>query len=264
MQDELVHILMIGDIVGRVGREVTKCMLPQIKKKMRIDLTIANAENAAGGFGLTPKIAEELFCAGVDLLTSGNHIWRKKEVYELLEEEERVLRPFNYPLGAPGRGSIVVKTKEAEVGVVNLCGRVFVQELDCPFKAAKEAIRELKRLTPCIIVDMHAEVTSEKVAMGWFLDGEVSAVLGTHTHIQTADERILPKGTAYITDVGMTGPRDSVIGIKKEAALRRFTTQIPVRFEVAKGVGQFCAVWLKVDKNSGCAKDILRIQKMVH
>lgn len=263
MHDEYLHILMIGDVVGRTGREVIKNILSQIKREFPIDLIIANAENAAGGFGLTPKVAEELFSFGIDVLTSGNHIWRKKEVFQLLEENERVLRPFNYPQGAPGRGSVVVNVNEIKVGVINLCGRVFVQELECPFKAAKQAIREIKRFTPCIIVDMHAEVTSEKVAMGWFLDGEVSAVLGTHTHIQTADERILPKGTAYITDVGMTGPRDSVIGMKKELALRRFISQIPVRLEVAKGVGQFCAIWLKVDKKSGCAKDILRIQKIL-
>ena len=210
-------------------------LLPGIIEEHRIDFVVANCENAAAGFGVTAEIVEDLYASHIDVLTSGNHIWDKKEVMTFVDDYETLLRPANYPEGAPGRGSVLVPTPDGfPVGVINLAGRVFMQPLDCPFRTAEREIEKLKKKTRMIIVDMHAEATSEKIAMGWYLDGRVTAVLGTHTHVQTADERILPEGTAYITDVGMTGPFDSVIGIKKESILQRFLLQIPNKFDVAK------------------------------
>ncbi|MCQ9208288.1 MAG: TIGR00282 family metallophosphoesterase [Omnitrophica bacterium] len=257
-----MKILFIGDIVGSPGREAIDRLLPGLKKKYKIDLSIANAENTAGGSGITPKIAEELFGFGLDALTSGDHIWKRKEILELLDSEMRIFRPANYPKGAPGRGYGVIKTKKTKpVGVINLEGRVFMSSLDCPFKRAQEAVEELKKETQIILVDMHAEATSEKIALGWFLDGTVSAVLGTHTHVQTADEQILPAGTAYITDLGMTGPYDSVIGRKKEQILTRFLTQMPVRFEMAQDKVELHGVVLDIDEKTGKARSIERIQE---
>lgn len=250
---------MIGDVVGRLGRRIISNLLPELKKKHDLDFVIANAENAAGGFGLTQKIANELFESGIDVLTSGNHIWSKKEIYELLEEDGRILRPLNYPSGVPGQGSILLKGHNGTLAVVNLCGRVFLANIDCPFRAIMGKIDEIVPRTRCIFVDMHAEVTSEKIAMGYFLDGKVSAVVGTHTHVQTADEIILPGGTAYITDVGMTGPRDSVIGMKKNIILKRFLTSMPLRLDVAKGNGLFSGVIVHIDEKTGQA---LRIERL--
>jgi len=211
-------------------------LLPGIIEEHRIDFVVANCENAAAGFGVTAEIVEELYASHIDVLTSGNHIWDKKEVMAFVDDYEALLRPANYPEGAPGRGSVVIPTSGGfPIGVINLAGRVFMNPLDCPFRTAEREIEKLKKKTRIIIVDMHAEATSEKIAMGWYLDGRVTAVLGTHTHVQTADERILPEGTAYITDVGMTGPFDSVIGIRKESILQRFLLQIPNKFDVAKG-----------------------------
>ena len=208
-----MKILFIGDIVGSPGREAIKNLLPELKKDYGLDFVIANAENAAGGSGITAKVAEELFDYGVDVLTSGDHIWKKREIFEIINQEERILRPLNFPSGAPGRGYGVFKVKGGlKVGVINVNGRVFMDALECPFKTTRAARDELAKETNIIIVDIHAEATSEKVALGWYLDGKVSAVLGTHTHIQTAVERILPEGTAFLTDAGMTGPYDSVIG----------------------------------------------------
>ena len=256
-----MKILFIGDIVGSPGRLAVKELLPRITKRKRIDFVIANAENVAGGSGITPPLADELFGYGVDVLTSGDHIWKRKEIVEKLESDSRITRPANYPKEAPGLGSTVVKSKSgAKVGVVNLIGRVFMESVECPFKVAKEHIAKLKD-TKIIIVDMHAEATSEKIALGWYLDGTVSAILGTHTHIQTADEKILPNGTAYITDAGMTGPYDSVIGRKKEQVLSRFITQIPVRFEMAEGDVQLHGVVVDVDEDTGKARSIKRIQE---
>jgi metallophosphoesterase (TIGR00282 family) len=215
-----MKILFIGDII----------------EERRIDLVVANCENAAAGFGITAEIAEELYAAHIHILTSGNHIWDKKEIMEFVDDNPNLLRPANYPEGAPGRGSAVIHTLGGiPVGVLNLAGRVFMHPIDCPFRTADREIEKLRKKARVIIVDMHAETTSEKIAMGWHLDGRVTAVLGTHTHVQTADERILPGGTAYITDVGMTGPFDSVIGINKENILKRFLLQIPNKFDVAKG-----------------------------
>jgi hypothetical protein len=257
-----MKILFIGDIVGSPGREAVAKLVPQLKKEHSLDFVIANAENAAGGSGITPAVAGELFNSGIDVLTSGDHIWKKREIFEIIREEERILRPLNFPAGAPGRGVAVFSTKkDVKVGVVNVQGRVFMEALECPFRTTSEAVEELAKTTKVIIVDIHAEATSEKVALGWYLDGKVSAVLGTHTHIQTADEKILAKGTAYITDVGMTGPLDSVIGRRVEDVLERFLSCVPIRFEVAQGNVQLHGVVLDIDENSGRARAITRIQE---
>jgi len=257
-----MKILFIGDIVGSPGRRAVSKLLPGLKEEHSLDFVIANAENASGGSGIVPKVADELFDSGVDVLTSGDHIWKKKEIFELINHEKRVLRPVNFPSLAPGRGSDVFKTKGAKlVGVINVNGRVFMEALESPFKRTLEAQEEIIQKTKIIIVDIHAEATSEKVALGWYLDGKVSAVLGTHTHIQTADERILPQGTAYLTDVGMCGPYDSVIGRNVDNVLERFLTGVPVRFEVADKNIQLHGVVLDIDEATGKAKSIVRIQK---
>ncbi|MDD4013023.1 MAG: TIGR00282 family metallophosphoesterase [Candidatus Omnitrophica bacterium] len=258
----MLKILFIGDIVGKPGRTAVLKILPALRREEKIDLVVANAENAAGGSGITQPIADELFSAGVDVLTSGDHIWKKPEIYPYLEETDKVLRPANYPAGAPGKGAVLVKTGDkGDVGVINLLGRVFMDAVDCPFVSAKCEVEKLKKKTNVIVVDFHAEATSEKVAMGYFLDGVVSAVIGTHTHVQTADERILPNGTAYLTDTGMTGPFDSVIGRKKENIIERFVTQRPTRFEVASGDEQMHGVMVEIDQDSGKAVRIERVQK---
>jgi len=257
-----MNILFIGDVVGKPGREVIKKLLPGLKKEYNLQFVIANAENAAGGSGITEPVAGELFDVGVDCLTSGDHIWKKREIFEYIIREERILRPLNFPSGAPGSGFNVFKTKEGiKVGVANVNGRVFMEPLECPFRSTIQAAQELYKETKIIIVDIHAEATSEKVALGWYLDGKVSAVLGTHTHIQTADERILPKGSAYITDAGMTGAYDSVIGRRVEDVLERFLTAIPIRFEVAQGNVQLHGVVMDINEKSGKAESIIRIQK---
>ena len=259
-----MKILFIGDIVGAPGREAIKKLVAPLKQDLQIDFVIANAENASGGSGITTKVASELFAAGADVLTSGDHIWKKPEIFELINQEERILRPLNFPSGAPGRGAGVFKAKNGtKVGVLNVNGRVFMEALECPFKAALKAAEELAKETKIIIVDIHAEATSEKVALGWYLDGKVSAILGTHTHIQTADEKILPKGTAYITDVGMTGPYDSVIGRRVEDGLTRFLSSIPVKFEVAQENIQLHGALVEIDEKTGKAISILRIQKKI-
>jgi metallophosphoesterase (TIGR00282 family) len=257
-----MNILFIGDIVGGPGREAIRKLLPELKKEHRLDFVIANAENAAGGSGVTAEVMEELCGAGVDVITSGDHIWKKKEIFELIKSQERILRPLNFPPSAPGRGFGVFKNSSGiKVGVINVNGRVFMDALECPFRTTLNAAEIIAKETKIIIVDIHAEATSEKVALGWYLDGKVSAVLGTHTHIQTADERILPAGTAYLTDAGMTGPYDSVIGRKIDDVLERFLTSIPVRFEVATSNIQLHGAVLDIDQNTGRAKSIIRIQK---
>jgi len=259
-----MKILFIGDIVGSPGREAVRNLLPELKKEFALDFVIANAENAAGGSGITPKVAEELFASGCDVLTSGDHIWKKKDIFELINAEERILRPGNFPAGAAGRGANVYKTKSgAKVGVINVNGRVFMQALECPFRTTLAAWQELSRETKVIIVDIHAEATSEKVALGWYMDGKASAVLGTHTHIQTADERILPDGTAYLTDAGMTGPYDSVIGRRVEDVLERFLSCVPVKFEVAEENVQLAGAVVDVDESTGRARSIVRVQRKV-
>jgi len=257
-----MKILFIGDIVGNPGREAVKKLVPELSKEHALDFVIANAENAAGGSGITPKIAMELFDSGIDVLTSGDHIWKKREILEIIDNDARILRPINFPSGARGRGSAVFSAKSGiKVGVINVQGRVFMEPLDCPFKTTRRAQEELAKETKIIIIDIHAEATSEKIALSWYLDGLVSAVLGTHTHVQTADERILPKGSAYITDVGMSGPLDSVIGRRVEDVLERFLTAVPTRFEVADTNIQLQGVILDIDENSGQARSIIRIQR---
>ncbi|MBM3245735.1 MAG: TIGR00282 family metallophosphoesterase [Candidatus Omnitrophica bacterium] len=257
-----MNILFIGDIVGSPGREAIKKLLPGLKKEFNLDFSIANAENAAGGSGITPQVAEELFAGGLDVLTSGDHIWKKREVLEIINQEDRILRPVNFPAGAPGQGWGLFKAANGlKIGVVNAQGRVFLEALECPFRGTRQAQEALVKDTKVIIVDIHAEATSEKVALGWYLDGLVSAVLGTHTHVQTADERILPQGTAYITDVGMTGPLDSVIGRKVEDVLERFLTSVPKRFEVATENIQLQGAVLDINEDTGKARAIVRIQK---
>jgi metallophosphoesterase (TIGR00282 family) len=256
-----MKVLFIGDIIGKPGRKAVKEGLPDLISKLKIDFVIANAENAAGGFGVTKSIGEEIFSLGVDVLTSGNHVWDKKEAVTYIVKENRLLRPANYPAGVPGFGAIVMKAASGEkIGILNLSGRVFMNPLDCPFKTAQKELPMLKEQANVIIVDFHAEATSEKSAMGWFLDGEVSAVVGTHTHVQTADEKILPKGTAFISDVGMTGPVDSIIGVKKEQIINKFLTNIPVRFETAKGEALLSCVVLEINAKTGVSTSIQRLQ----
>jgi 2',3'-cyclic-nucleotide 2'-phosphodiesterase len=256
-----MRILFIGDIVGKAGRQAIEEVLEEVVAEYKIEFTIANGENAAGGMGITPSIAVEILDQGVDVLTSGNHIWAKKEIVPFLDEESRILRPANYPPKVPGRGSGIFHTRNGQrLGVLNLEGRVFMKHLDCPFRVGEKEVELLRKETDIILVDFHAEATSEKMAMGWFLDGKVSAVLGTHTHVQTSDERILDEGTAYISDVGMTGPMDSVIGIRKEIALERLLTQIPWKFDVAKEAIELQGVVIDVDSKTGRSRSIQRIK----
>jgi hypothetical protein len=250
---------MIGDIVGRAGRRAVKDCLPSLKTNYAIDFAIANGENAAGGNGITKSIAKELFSFGVDMMTMGNHVWNQKEIFDYLPKENRIIRPANYPPGTPGNGYNIYSVNGIKVAVINISGRVFMPEMDCPFRKVDEILSEIKDESKIVLVDFHAEATSEKVAMGWHLNNRATAVVGTHTHVQTADERILPGGTAYITDIGMCGPRDSVIGVQKEIILRKFKTGLPQRFEVANTDYQFNAVLITIDDLTGAATDIIRI-----
>ena len=257
-----MNILFIGDIVARAGREMLHEHLKSIQEQYAIDFTISNCENAAAGFGVTPKIADELLGLGVDVLTSGNHVWDKKKVLPYLDAQSRILRPTNYPPPNPGHGSVVVETASGEpVAVVNVQGLSFMPPIDDPFRAVDRELAQIPDHTRVVVVDMHAEATAEKVAMGWYLDGRVSAILGTHTHVPTADERVLPEGTAYQTDVGMTGPFDSVIGMTRESVMERFHKQIPVRFEPATDDAQLNAVMIDVDSETGKARSIQRVRR---
>jgi metallophosphoesterase (TIGR00282 family) len=256
----VVRILFIGDIVGRPGRELVRRGLAPLCDYHQVDLVIANAENAAAGFGVTREIGDQLLEWGVDVMTSGNHIWDKKEAIDYIGAEPRLLRPANFPSGVPGNGRYLARARNGvSVGVVNVMGRVFMLNIDDPFAVVLRQIEELRERARIIFVDFHAEATSEKIAMGWHLDGRVSAVVGTHTHVQTADDRILPKGTAYLTDVGMTGPHDSIIGVEIEAALGRFLTAMPTRFETATGNPRLNAVIVEADEQTGRATEIERL-----
>jgi metallophosphoesterase (TIGR00282 family) len=256
-----VKVLFIGDIFGEPGRRALARAVPRLVGQRQIDIVIGNGENSAGGFGITPELAEELFDLGLAVITTGNHAWDKREILDYFPREPRLLRPANYPDGVPGHGSVVVESAGGEkLGVLQLMGRAYMPTLDCPFQVAKKELAALKKRTAAVIVDMHAEATSEKMAMGHYLDGEVVAVVGTHTHVQTADDQILPKGTAYLTDIGMTGPLHSVIGVKKELAIEKFLTGMPRRFEVASGPSVFCAVLLELDARLGKALSIERIR----
>jgi len=255
-----MRILFIGDIVGRPGRQLVKTGLAAMVSRHDVDFVIANAENSAAGFGITRDIGEELLDVGVDVMTSGNHIWDKREALDYIGVEPRLLRPANYPAGAPGNGSYLARTRAGQsVGVVNVMGRVFMLNIDDPFAVVLREIEALRQRTRVVFVDFHAEATSEKIAMGWHLDGKVTAVVGTHTHVQTADERILPKGTAYLTDVGMTGPHDSIIGVEIEPALNRFLNALPSRFETATANPRLNAVLVDADDRTGLATDIERL-----
>lgn len=255
-----MRLLFIGDIVSKPGRHIIKKNLPLLKEKYKLDFVIANAENAAGGNGLTAQIANELFDYGINFITMGNHTWDKKELIHYIENEEKIIRPLNYPSGTPGRGFKTLVKNNINITIVNIQGRIYMQPIDCPFRAMDIVLDKVSLDSSIIIVDFHAEATSEKVAMGYYLDGKVSAVLGTHTHIQTADDKILPNGTAYITDVGMTGPYESVLGIKKENIISRFINQMPNRFEIATGASQLNGIFLEINDVTGKALKIERIQ----
>jgi hypothetical protein len=256
----MATIVFIGDICGQPGRRAVRELLPAIKREYRPTLVVANGENAAGGMGITPEVADELLFSGVDILTSGNHIWKKRAIVPYLESSQQLLRPANYPPGAPGKGVQIVESEEEQAVVINLQGRVFMPPLDCPFRTCRDILDNLPQGINIRIVDFHAEATSEKQAMGWFLDGRVSLVIGTHTHVQTADERILPAGTGYITDAGMTGAQSSVIGMDKEVALRRLIEGVPEQFVVAKRGIEFQGVVADIEPFTGKCNHLSRLK----
>jgi len=256
-----MKILFIGDVVGRLGRKTVQALLPALRQETEAHVVVINGENSAGGRGLTLATADELFAAGVDVITSGNHVWEMREIYPILDSESPILRPLNYPPGVPGRGLLITHG----AAFINLQGRTFMgADADCPFRAADKALEGLKD-APVIIVDIHAEATSEKVALAWYLDGRVSAVIGTHTHVATADARVLPKGTAFVTDAGMVGPRDSILGVAVKPVIQRFLTQLPLRFApVEKGPAIFNSVLVDVDEPNGRAQSIVRIDREIN
>ena len=256
----IIRLLALGDIVGKPGREVIAKRLPELREKEKIDFAIGNGENVAGGNGLTPDLAEKLFASGMDCLTNGDHVWNKRELIPAIQKDKRLLRPANYPEEQPGRGWAVYETPKGPVGVLNLQGRVFMgTPASCPFKMAEKAFQELAARTKVIAVDMHAEATSEKIAMGRFLDGRASCVFGTHTHVQTSDEQVFPKGTGYITELGMTGPYDSILGRCVEPVLAKFVTGMPHPFEVAEGDPRMSGCLFTVDAGTGRALEVKRI-----
>ena len=255
-----MNILFIGDIIGRPGRELIRKGLRGVVERHQVDFVIANAENSAAGFGITKDVGDSLLEMGVDVMTSGNHIWDKREALDYIAAEPRLLRPANYPAGVPGRGSCVTHSGDGRaVGVINVMGRVFMTPIDDPFAVVLREIESIRHKTRVIIVDFHAEATSEKVSMGWHLDGKVTLVVGTHTHVQTADERILPQGTAYLTDAGMTGPHDSIIGMERESSLSRFLTALPSKFEPATGNPRLNGIVVAADEKTGRASCVTRI-----
>lgn len=259
-----MKVLFVGDIVGNPGRKAARELIPQIRKEMGIDFCVANGENAAGGSGITYVVAQELYKCGIDAITMGNHTWSKKEILNFIDSDSRILRPANYPEDLPGKGSAVIQGSKGSIGVINVMGRVYMDSINCPFRAAEKEIEYLKSFTKIIIVDMHAEATSEKCALAWYLDGRVSCVIGTHTHVQTSDERILPCGTAFLTDVGMTGPYEGVIGVDRDIVIEKFLKNMPVRFEIAKGSVQFNAAVIDIDEKNGTARSIERISRILN
>ncbi|MEK4148306.1 MULTISPECIES: TIGR00282 family metallophosphoesterase [Robertmurraya] len=255
-----MDILFIGDVVGSPGRDMVMEYVPKLKEKYRPHVTIINGENAAGGKGITEKIYRSFLEVGAQVVTLGNHTWDNREIFEFIEDAKYLIRPANFPENNPGKGIVYVRMNQLEIAVINLQGRTFMPAIDDPFLKAEQLIKEAKERTPFIFVDFHGEATSEKQAIGWYLDGRVSAIVGTHTHVQTADNRVLPKGTAYISDVGMTGPYDGILGMEREVVLKRFLTGLPVRFEVPKtGRTQLSAVLVQLDNKTGLAKKIERI-----
>lgn len=256
----MLHVLVIGDVVGQPGLNSIADLIPQIRKERAVDLVVANGENSERGFGLSEKSYHALKDAGVDVITLGNHAWDRKEIFSFIDQAEDLVRPANYPPGTPGRGWAMVHSGQTPVAVLQLMGRTFLNIGDCPFQAADRELKAIQDRARVVVVDMHGEATADKQAMGYYLDGRVSAVLGTHTHVQTADERILPGGTGYISDIGMCGPVHSVLGMRPEQSLRRIREHLPVRFEVADGPAVFCAVWLAIDADTGLTRQIDRIQ----
>lgn len=260
MNKQTTTILFIADIVGKPGADIVKALLPGLKKNYQVDLCIANGENVDNGKGITESQARQLFTMGIDIITGGNHSWNNAQFRNYLDTSTQALRPHNYPREAPGRGVVLVKTTSGTtVGVLNLQGRTFMYPIECPFKTASQEVERLGKQTSIIIVDFHAEATAEKMALAWYLDGKVSAIIGTHTHVQTADERILPMGTAYITDVGMTGPHDSVIGMECRVAIKRFIRQIPEKYRIASSNTRLCGIVIVADNNTGRALKVTRL-----
>lgn len=256
-----MKLLFVGDVVGKTGRTALKAILPKLTDRYKVDLVVVNGENIAGGFGLTESLVLELFSLGVHVITTGNHVWDKKDFVHYIAKDNRVLRPLNYPPGVPGYGSIILTPPGGpKVAVMNVSGRVFMYPLDCPFRTTADEIEKISKETGIIIVDLHAEATSEKMAFAYYFDGRVSAVIGTHTHVQTADERILPGGAAYITDVGMTGPVNSIIGVEPEEVIHRFLTSMPAKFEVAHGRSILSGVVIEINSDTGKATGIQRLQ----
>ncbi|MCI3919502.1 TIGR00282 family metallophosphoesterase [Paenibacillus sp. TRM 82003] len=255
-----MKVLFIGDIVGSAGRKALKDNLPTLKTSFHPDFIVVNGENAAGGKGITAAIANEFFELGVQGITMGNHTWDNKDIFEFIDDEPRLIRPANYPEGTPGQGATTLKANGKELMLINVMGRAFLPPLDCPFRTLDRILDKAKRKTKAILVDVHAEATSEKLAVGWYLDGKVSAVVGTHTHVQTNDDQLLPNGTAYITDVGMTGSREGILGMERGAVLTKFLTQLPVRFVADEGKYQFHGVQLEIDDQTGMAKSIKKIR----
>lgn len=254
----MLRVLFVGDVYGKTGRQMIDDYLPKLKNMYKPSLTIINGENSAHGKGITETIYKHLMRAGADAITMGNHTWDNKEIFDFIDRADHLIRPANYPKGTPGQGLVFLNRNGIEIAVINLQGRVFLPIIDCPFAVADELIKKAREKTPLIFVDFHAETTSEKLAMGWYLDGRVSAVVGTHTHVPTADERILEQGTAYLTDVGMTGPYNGIIGVQREAVIHRFKTSMPVRFQSEIGPGQLCAVVIDLDEATGKATAIKR------
>lgn len=259
MDRDEIRVLCLGDIVGQTGREIVVSKLPQLKSEYKIDFVVANGENSAGGFGITRDIAQEFFSVGIDAITSGNHIWKNKDIFAFIHEERRLVRPFNYPEGTPGFGYAFFNFFNRKIAILNLLGRTYMDAVDCPFRRGEHALKRIFEQTNIILVDFHAEATAEKRALGFHFDGDVSLVYGTHTHVQTADECILPGGTAYITDVGMCGAEDSVIGIKKDPAIKRFVTQLPHKFEVAAESPMVNGIVVAINLDSGKAHSIKRV-----
>ncbi len=260
VQDRFIA-LILGDVIGQPGCRALFVGLQGIVRKTGADIVLVNGENAAAGLGITPEIALQFFSSGISVITTGNHVWQKREILPFLDEQERILRPANYPPGAAGRGTVVVPMKGKRVGVINLQGRERMTSIDCPFRSARELVRKMRHQSDMIFIDFHAESVEEKESLAWYLDGEVTAVVGTHTHIQTADERILPKGTAFITDIGSTGPEEGVIGIRKDIAIERVLTQIPIKMEVADTTAAIHGVRIEVDAGTGRALSIERIRE---
>ncbi|MFW5787506.1 MAG: TIGR00282 family metallophosphoesterase [Halanaerobiales bacterium] len=256
-----MKILFIGDIVGRAGRRAVRKLLPELGNEYKVDMVIANAENSAGGFGITEKVANELFGYGIDCLTMGNHTWNNKDIFNFIDDEKRLIRPLNYMPGVPGRGWTVMEIKDLKVGIINLIGQVFMAESNSPVMVYNQYISKISQMTDIIIIDFHAEATGEKLAFANYVDGEVSAVIGTHTHIQTADERVLPKGTGYITDLGLTGAVDSILGMKKEGVIEKYVTKLPQRFEVGTGQCKLEGAILEINEKNAKTEQINRIYR---